>query len=174
MSQSSLSEPALSPTDWWRASDGRWYPPYNGKTYGVPQWHAPVVREPGLPAGKTRNAWAVVGLSLITLGIYRIYWEYRSFKDLKDFTGEGIGGGWGLAWAIVFPIVNSFILPSEVGRIQRGENALDSLSGETGFWVFLPLVGWIVWIVTLQNALNEIWASYTSAQQVPSLCTFPC
>jgi len=168
VNEASIVEPALSVSEWWQGSDGRWYPPYDGKTYGVPQWHAPVVREPGLPVGNNRNPWAVVGLSLITLGIYRIYWEYRSFKDLRSFTGEGIGGGWGLALAIVFPMANMFVLPSEIGRVQRGENAWDSLSGETGFWVLLPFVGWIVWTVTVQDALNQIWASYASVQQVPS------
>lgn len=157
-------EPALSVKDWWKASDGRWYPPYDGKTYGVPQWHAPVVRESGLPVGKPRNPWAVVGLSLITLGIYRIYWEYRSFTDLRSFTGEGIGGGWGLALAIAFPIANSFLLPSEIGRIQRGENKLEPVSGLTGLWIFIPFVGWIVWTVMMQSALNQMWASYTSVQ----------
>ena len=156
-------EPALSVKDWWKASDGRWYPPYDGKTYGVPQWHAPVVNS-GLPVGKPRNPWAVVGLSLITLGIYRIYWEYRSFTDLRSFTGEGIGGGWGLALAIAFPIANSFLLPSEIGRIQRGENKLEPVSGLTGLWIFIPFVGWIVWTVMMQSALNQMWASYTSVQ----------
>jgi hypothetical protein len=162
-------EPALSVSEWWKASDGRWFPPYDGKTYGVPQWHAPVVREPGLPVGKTRNPWAVVGLTLITLGIYRIYWEYRCFKDLKGFTGEGIGASWGLALAIVFPIANSFLLPSEIGRIERGENSLDPVSGLTGFWIFLPLVGWIVWTLRMQSGLNQIWVSYTSVEHVPSV-----
>ena len=163
MSDSSLLERALSPTDWWRASDGRWYPPYDGKTYGVPQWHAPVIRPPGLPVGKQRNPWAVVGLSIITLGIYRIYWEYRSFTELRAFTGEGIGGGWGLALAIVFAIFNSFRLPLEIGRIEQGENKLEPLSALTGFWVFIPFIGWIVWTVIVQESLNDAWASYISS-----------
>ena len=162
-------EPALSSTDWWRASNGRWYPPYDGKTYGMPQWHAPVVRAPGLPVGKERNPWAVVGLTIITLGIYRIYWEYRSFKDLQEFTGEGIGAGWGLLWAIVFPIFNSFRLPLEIGRIEQGENKLETLSALTGFWVFIPFIGWIVWTVFVQNSLNEVWASYISSHSAEEI-----
>ena len=142
------------------ASDGRWYPPYDGKTYGASQWHAPVVRSPGLPVGTKRNPWTVVGLSLITLGIYRIYWEYRSFKDLRSFTGEGIGGSWGLLLAIIFPFANSFLLPSEVGRIERAENRVEAVDALTGFWILLPLVGWIVWTIKVQNALNQVWESY--------------
>jgi len=157
---SPLMEPSLSVNEWWQAQDGRWFPPYDGKQYGAPQWHAPIEREPGLPVGKIRNPWAVVGLTLITLGIYRIYWEYRSFKDLKEFSGEGIGPGWGLVFAILVAIVNSFVLPSEIGRIEQAENKLDPVSGATGFWVILPLVGWIVWTVKVQNSLNDVWQSY--------------
>jgi hypothetical protein len=168
VTESSLMEPSLSVNEWWQAQDGRWFPPYDGKQYGLAQWHAPVVREPGLTVGKVRNPWAVVGLSFITLGIYRIYWEYRSFKDLKTFTGEGIGAGWGLLWAIIFPIINSFALPSELGRIDRSENKLEAVSGGTGFWVIVPFVGWIVWTIMVQNSLNQVWQSYSVPQLVPS------
>jgi len=160
VTMSSLMESSLSANEWWQAEDGRWFPPYNGKRYGVPQWHAPVVREPGLPVGKIRNPWAVVGLSLITLGIYSIYWEYRSFKDLKQFSGEGIGPAWGLVFAIIVAIVNSFVLPSEIGHIEQADNKLDPVSALTGFWVILPFVGWIVWTVKVQNSLNQVWRTY--------------
>ena len=39
--------------------------------------------------GKIRNPWGVIGLSIITLGIYFIYWQYASFKELKDSSQEG-------------------------------------------------------------------------------------
>jgi hypothetical protein len=29
--------------------------------------------------------------------------------------------------------------------------------GVTGFWNFLPLIGWIIWMVKVQNALNHRW-----------------
>jgi hypothetical protein len=158
-----LLEPGLSSTHWWSDTDGQWFPPYDGKTYGLPQWHAPMRRQPGLPVGRRQIGWQVAGLTFLTLGIYRIIWEYRSFKDLKAFAGEGIGGGWGLFWAIIFPVVNSFKLPAEIGRIQRADNDWDALSGGTGLWVLLPIVGWIVWTILVQDAMNRIWDSYESA-----------
>ena len=51
--------------------------------------------------GKIRNPWAVIGLSIITLGIYALYWQYATFKELKDYSGNGIGGGLGLLFAIL-------------------------------------------------------------------------
>ena len=31
------------------------------------------------------------------------------------------------------------------------------MRGVTGFWNFLPLIGWIIWLVKIQNALNRQW-----------------
>ena len=31
------------------------------------------------------------------------------------------------------------------------------VSGATGFWNLIPLVGWIIWVVKVQNALNREW-----------------
>jgi len=115
VAETGLREPDLSTTEWWTGSDGRWYPPYDEGRYAVPQWHPSVVRLAGLPVGKVRNPWAVIGLSIVTLGIYFIYWQYGSFRDLKRFTGRGMGGEVGLVLAILVSIV-SFLLPYEVGK----------------------------------------------------------
>ncbi len=160
MTGSALLEPELSTTEWWVASDGSWYPPYDDQRYGIPQWHPPVVRRSGLQVGKCRNPWAVVGLSIITLGIYSLYWQYRSFRDLKGFAGRGIGGGVGLALAIIVGIVNAFLLPSEVGKCYADENKIPPVDGATGLWVLVPCVGGILWIVLTQTALNDLWQSY--------------
>ena len=31
------------------------------------------------------------------------------------------------------------------------------VTGLTGFWVLIPLVGWIIWVVKVQNAMNDRW-----------------
>ncbi len=157
--KTSLLEPALKADQWWMGSQGRWFPPYDEKTYGVPQWHEPIVRSAGLPIGETRNPWTVAGLSLVTVGIYFVYWVHASFKDLKSFTGTGVGGGLGLALAFVFPFA-FFRLPSEIGHIYVDENKIEPVDGLAGFWVLLPVVGWAVWIIRVQSAMNQIWSSY--------------
>jgi hypothetical protein len=37
------------------------------------------------------------------------------------------------------------------------------VSGKTGFWMFLPLVGYFVWTIKVQGALNRFWASKGAA-----------
>jgi hypothetical protein len=166
VSENALLEPQMSTLEWWAGGDGRWYPPFDGKRYGVPQWHPPVVRPVGLPVGKTREPWVVAVLSIVTLGIYGIYWQYCSFRDLKRFTGRGIGGGVGLVLAIFVSIVNAFLLPSEVGRSYTDENKTPPVDGPTGVWVLLPIVGFVVWIILTQSALNDLWKSYEESAKV--------
>jgi hypothetical protein len=110
--------------------------------------------------GKIRTPVAVILLSIITLGIYGLYWQYMSFKEMKDHSGEGIGGGLGLLFAILIGIVNVFLLPSEVGHLYSRENREQTISGLTGFWVLIPFVGWIIWVVKVQGHLNRYWEAH--------------
>jgi Domain of unknown function (DUF4234) len=112
----------------------------------------------GMP-GHVRSPVAVILLSIITLGIYALYWEYVSFKELKDYSGEGIGGWLGLLFAILLGIVNAFVLPLEVGRLYARANRQPPVSALTGFWVLIPIVGGIIWVVKVQGRLNEYWES---------------
>jgi hypothetical protein len=112
--------------------------------------------------GKPRGVVFVILISLITLGIYHLYWIFKSFEELKRHTGEGIGGVLGLVIALVFAPVNWFVLPSEVGKMYRGDGRPAPMTGWTGLWVLLPLIGFIVWTVKVQGALNRYWQSATA------------
>ena len=107
--------------------------------------------------GKVRSPLAVIALSIVTLGIYSLYWQYATFKELKEHAGEGIGGGLGLLFAILLGIVNVFVMPAEVGRLYARAGREKTISGLTGFWVVLPFIGWIVWVVKTQGHLNRYW-----------------
>lgn len=109
------------------------------------------------PVGKTRNPWGVIGLSIITLGIYSLYWQYATFKEMKDHSGDGIGGGLGLVIAIFIGIVNCFIMPSEVDGLYKRRGQEAGISAVTGCWILLPFIGWIVWVIKVQGRLNEYW-----------------
>jgi hypothetical protein len=111
------------------------------------------------PIGKPRGVLFVIVLSIVTLGIYHLYWYYRSFEEMKRHTGNGIGGILGLLIAIIFNPINWFVLPSEIGSMYRGDGREAPMSGWTGLWILLPLVGWFVWTVKVQRALNHYWKS---------------
>ncbi len=112
------------------------------------------------PVGKVRSPLAVILFGIITIGIYSLYWYYRSFKELKQFTGQGVGGGLGLLLTFLLGIITIFLLPAEVGNMYAGEGKDKPVSGKTGFWVFLPIVGGIVWIVKVQGAMNRNWQAH--------------
>ena len=104
-----------------------------------------------------RTPVVVILLTLVTLGIYGLFWYYRVFEDLKLRTGNGVGGAVGLLLGLCISIVNVFLLPSEIGNMYAQEGLEKPVTGMTGFWNLIPLVGWIIWIVKVQNALNNSW-----------------
>jgi hypothetical protein len=112
------------------------------------------------PVGKVRNPWGVIGLSIITLGIYSLYWQYAVFKEMKEYSSEGIGGGLGLLFAILLGIVNVFLMPAEVGNLYAGEGQEKPVHGPTGFWVLIPIVGGIIWVIKTQGALSRFWVGH--------------
>ena len=104
-----------------------------------------------------RSPVSVILLTIITIGIYGLYWQYSVFKELKAYSGEGIGGGLALLFAFLISIVNIFLLPSEIGNMYVRDGQQEPVSGVTGCWIFLPLVGWFIWLVKVQNRMNEFW-----------------
>jgi hypothetical protein len=111
------------------------------------------------PIGKPRGVLFVILITLVTFGIYHLYWVYKVFDELKQHTGTGIGGVLGLVIAIVISPVNYFVMPSEIGSMYRGDGRIAPMTGWTGLWIILPIVGWFVWMVKVQRALNRYWES---------------
>jgi hypothetical protein len=113
--------------------------------------------------GKVRSSLTVILLTIVTLGIYGLYWQYATFKELKEYSGEGIGGGLGLVLAIFIGIVNIFLMPMEVGQLYKREGKDEPVSALTGFWILLPLAGWFVWLVKTQGRLNDYWSAHEAS-----------
>jgi hypothetical protein len=135
-------------------------------TDSTPAPPPPVPPTPGSSwgaVGKIRNPWGVVGLSFITFGIYFLYWTYQVFREMKDHSGEGVGGVVGLVIGLVIGVVNWFLIPSEIGNIYARAGHEKPVRGVTGFWNLIPLVGTIIWIIKVQGALNERWQSAAAA-----------
>ncbi len=107
--------------------------------------------------GTLRSPVTVILLSLVTCGIYFLYWTYKVFQEMKDHSGEGVGGVVGLVIGIIIGVVNWFLIPSEVGNMYERAGQEKPVRGVTGFWNLIPLVGFIIWVVKVQNALNEYW-----------------
>jgi Domain of unknown function (DUF4234) len=114
------------------------------------------------PLGQPRGVGFVILISIVTLGIYSLYWIFKTSEEIKQHSGIGVGGVLGLVIWIVFGWVMAFETPSEIGKMHKADGREAPFSGWIGLWWLLPLAGWIIWVVKVQGALNRYWESKTA------------
>lgn len=145
---------------WWVASDGKWYPPESTpppSASPVPQGYGyPVGGANHGPLGRPENIGTQILLSVVTLGLYGIYWAYKSHEEVKRHSGEGVGGAFGAVIYFVAGIVTLFLLPIEIKRMYERDGRQSPVGASTAWWVLLFVVPWYV---KCQNALNDYWIS---------------
>ena len=108
--------------------------------------------------GNQRGTGACILLTIVTIGIYPIYWIYMVHDEIKQHSGTGLGGGIALLLFVFVGVVMPFITASEVGGLSGRRGQSQPVSAITGLWILLPLIGSIVWFVKTNGALNRYWA----------------
>jgi uncharacterized membrane protein YdfJ with MMPL/SSD domain len=120
--------------------------------------------------GKSRGAGIEIMLFILTLGFYGWVWAYRTFKQMKEHTGEGVGGGLGLVlWVLLNP-VTAFLIPAEISKMYKRSGKESPVSALSGLWLFpfgVLIVPAIIWFVKVYRALDRYWASELA--EVPAL-----
>lgn len=115
--------------------------------------------------GQPRGIGFGILLFIITFSIYGLYWVYKTQEEMKQHTGEGLGGVLGLVvWIVVSP-VSAFVIPSEVGKMYAKAGKPSPITGWTGLWLFpgaILIIPAIVWFVKVQGTLNRYWESSPS------------
>ena len=114
------------------------------------------------PLGRPRGIGFGILLFIVTLGFYGWYWAFKTQEEMKQHTGDGIGGVIGLVIWILIAAVSAFVIPSEVGNMYRKDGREPPVNGWTGLWLFpfgFLIVTAIVWFVKTQGALNRYWES---------------
>ena len=115
---------------------------------------------------KLRNPWGVIGLSIITIGIYYIFWWYFINREMRDFgraRNTDLGQNPGnsvlaitLGALIVVPALVSMWRTSD--RIQRTQETAGVERGANGpiIFILLLLIGPVgIWYA--QSELNKAW-----------------
>jgi len=121
------------------------------------------------PLGQPRGIGFAILLFIVTLGIYGLYWVYKTQEEMRQHTGDGLGGVLGLVvWILISP-VSAFVIPSEIGRMYKADGREPPVTGWTGLWLFpfgFLIVTAIVWFVKVQGSLNRYWEG--KAASVPA------
>jgi drug/metabolite transporter superfamily protein YnfA len=118
------------------------------------------------PLGKPRGVGFAILIFIITLGIYGLYWVYKTQEEMKQHTGDGLGGVLGLVVWIIVGAVSAFVIPSEVGKMYAKDGREPPVTGWTGLWLFpfgIFIIPAIVWFVKVQGSLNRYWQSESRA-----------
>jgi Domain of unknown function (DUF4234) len=113
------------------------------------------------PPGRPRGIGFGILLIIVTLGFYSWYWAFKTHEEIKQHTGEGVGGVIGLVIWILLTFVSAFVIPSEVGNTYKKDGKEPPITGWTGLWLFpggILIIPAIVWFVKVQGALNRYWA----------------
>jgi cellobiose-specific phosphotransferase system component IIC len=109
------------------------------------------------PVGKIRSTGTAIVLTIITFGIYPLFWYFGVHSEMKRATNQGLGGGIALLLAIVVSIVMPFVTAAEVGNLYKAKGQPAPVSGITGLWILLPLLGSLIWFIKVNGALNAYW-----------------
>lgn len=118
-------------------------------------------------SAKVRNPLGVLGLMLVTLGIYGIFWYYFINREMRDLgRAHGTEGcGTSPATSVLAITLGSFIIVppfiSIYNTLKRAINAADIVGSDSKLDAGLGLVIWIfiapVSIYILQDNLNKVW-----------------
>ena len=111
--------------------------------------------------GPTRSPWVVLGLVVVTLGLYWIYAHYRMYQDLGAFVESVVTAHrpvvkpWvGLVCVIVFGAFASLALTSKIRQAQ----SLAGLKPKGSYLITFFFVG--LSAAYQQHLLNRLWRDH--------------
>ena len=106
---------------------------------------SPLVQSAGQQFSNAQLAWHFILLSIVTFGIYEIYWFYRNWKHFKFHKGLDISPGWRTVGLFV-PIYGLVLVYRQLRDIRdfSSETGIDKTYSPGGIFT-----GWLV--------LNALW-----------------
>ena len=123
---------------------------------------------------KIRNPWGVLGLALITLGIYYVFWYYFINREMRDFgNAHGVDLGQSPATSVIaitlgaFIIIPPFVSIWKTGRRMEGTQRTANVSGGSGpLWFVLHIIPIVSLFapVYMQTELDEAWRTIGSGR----------
>ena len=111
--------------------------------------------------GKVRSVFGLIFLSIITCGIYHLYWLYATTSELNDYIGDyDTSGGavilYGLLTCGIYFIYWYYKVGKRILKAQKIAN--QEQSDDSVLYLILCLFGLsIVSSAIIQSNLNKIW-----------------
>jgi len=114
-----------------------------------------------------RNPLGVLGLTIITLGIYGLYWYYKVNEEIQRFTGDqtisparSLVAVFPGALLIVPPFIAYYNTANHIVEMERAQRIQSEIS--PALVVVIALVIWVGMPPYVQEHLNRAWdaASY--------------
>jgi Domain of unknown function (DUF4234) len=122
------------------------YPPPPGYGYAPQPYGYPPQGWPG----QIRRTGICVLLTVCTLGIYIFVYNYKVHFEMKRYSGRGVGGGIALLLTFIANVAMPFVTPAEVGSLYSLRGERPPVSGWTGLWYLVPVIGgYIVYIIAV-------------------------
>jgi len=125
-----------------------------------------------------RNPLGVLGLSIITVGIYGLYWYYKVNEEIRDYTGDQtISPGRSLlalipgAILLVPPFIAYYNTANHIAAMERERSIAMEIS--PALVVILGLVIWIAMGAYVQEHLNRVWDAATMGMSSANLAAGP-
>jgi len=128
---------------WWQASDNKWYPPSF------------------TPLGRDRSPATVLGLSIITFGVYYLFWYGTINSEIRHHDEDiRVRPGWAVV-AVFIPIANiisAYGTAARIRQMQLDEGATQTISPVVALLLFLFLgIGYPLYIA---SSLREHWHAH--------------
>lgn len=117
--------------------------------------------------GKTRNPVVVILLSIVTCGIYGLYWVYSCASDINGVTGQQrISPGLFILSMFIpyLPLYFAYKTDQNLVEIGRTENVAYESKFVLWLILFLVGIGYLVFFYQTQEMLNSIWRARGSNQ----------
>lgn len=119
------------------------------------------------PVGKDRSPASVLGLSIITLGIYYLVWYYRINAEIRTHDPDiDVRPGWAVVAAIA-PVANMVSAYGTAARIRQmllDEGETQTISPVVALLLFMFLgIGYPLYIA---SALREHWHGHRRAERL--------
>ncbi len=123
--------------------------------------------------GTVRSVPMLVLLSIVTCGIYYLYWIYKTTDEIKNFMErEDINPALELILVLVTCNIYSLYWYYKYGKIvyleMTAKAGMDNSEDSTVLLVILGLLVYVAAVAIMQDKLNAIWNSIDDSENTPT------